>query len=79
MTREEAIKQLQGMVVGAEWLSDYMVVALEMAIEALKQQIPMKVKAHQNCPICGKDVIGSGFWCWNCGQHLDWEVANETD
>ena len=36
MTREEAIKQLQGMVVGADWLSPYMVEALDMAIEALK-------------------------------------------
>ena len=38
MTRQEAIKQLQGMVVGAEWLSDYMVNAIEMAIEALQDR-----------------------------------------
>lgn len=38
MTREEAIKQLKGMVVGAEWLSEYMVKALDMAIKALEQE-----------------------------------------
>lgn len=38
MTREEAIKQLKGMVVGAEWLSAYMVEALDMAITALEQE-----------------------------------------
>ena len=25
------------------------------------------------CSICGKDVIESGYYCWNCGQHLRWE------
>jgi hypothetical protein len=42
MTREEAIKQLKGMVVGAEWLSEYMVEALEIAINALEQE-PRKI------------------------------------
>lgn len=40
MTREEAIKQIQGMVVGAEWLSDYMLQALNMAVEALMADVP---------------------------------------
>ena len=35
MTKQEAIKQLQGMVVGAEWVSPYMIQALSVAIEAL--------------------------------------------
>lgn len=38
MTRDEAIKQIQGMVVGAEWLSDYQLEALDMAIEALENE-----------------------------------------
>lgn len=39
MSKDEAIKQLQGMVVGAEWLSDSMVQALSIAIEALSADI----------------------------------------
>lgn len=49
MTRTEAIKQLQGMVVGADWLSPYMVEALDMAIEALKAQDRPII-----CPRCGR-------------------------
>lgn len=37
MTREEAIKQLQVMLVGTDWLSDKTILALSKAIEALTQ------------------------------------------
>lgn len=37
--KDEAIKQLHGMVVGAEWLSDSMVQALSVAIEALSADV----------------------------------------
>lgn len=53
------------------------------AIEALEKQIPKKpIPITRNehsvkiigygCPACHKDVIGSGFYCWCCGQRLDW-------
>lgn len=32
----------------------------------------LKVKDERFCPACGKDVVGSGAYCWNCGQHLNW-------
>lgn len=57
--------------------------ALEMAIQALEKQIPKKpIHITRNehstriigygCPACHKDVIGSGFYCWSCGQAIDW-------
>lgn len=55
--------------------------ALEKALEALRKQIPEKpIHITRNehstriigygCPACHKDVIGSGFYCWSCGQKL---------
>lgn len=57
--------------------------ALDKAIDALEKQIPKKpIHITRNehstriigygCPNCHKDVIGSGFHCWNCGQEIDW-------
>lgn len=57
--------------------------AIEKATEALEKQIPKKpIHITRNehstriigygCPNCHKDVIGSGFHCWNCGQEIDW-------
>lgn len=53
------------------------------AIEALEKQIPEKpIHITRNehstriigygCPACHKDVIGSSFYCWSCGQAIDW-------
>ena len=53
MTREEAIKLLQGMVAGADWLSPYEE-ALDMAIEALKAQDRPII-----CPRCGRTFAES--------------------
>lgn len=51
---------------------------------AIDRQIPKKVYTiHQEktgepiqflCPCCGKSALGSGFYCWHCGQHLSWEL-----
>lgn len=81
MTREEAIRHLANKIgyyksfgeISADAVS---VEALELAVRALKKQEPMKVNNHL-CPDCGKDVIGSGYYCWNCGQHLRWEVEEQ--
>ena len=73
MTNEEAIQELEFILVGHPETSAIGQAVL-IAIEALEKQIPKKVKAHQDCPNCGADVIGSGFYCWNCGQRLYWEV-----
>lgn len=56
---------------------------IDIAIEALEKRIPKKVipvvrdKPYiaiigYGCPNCHKDVIGSGSYCWSCGQALDW-------
>ena len=78
MTRKSAITHLAHKIIGCKATGEskadgVIVAALEMATFALEKQEPMKVKAHQLCPACGKDVIGSGYYCWYCGQHLEWE------
>lgn len=52
--------------------------ALEMALSALKKDIPRKPIKEKNeytyrCPKCDSDVVGCGYYCWKCGQHLKWE------
>ncbi len=50
----------------------------EMAIQALKKQIPMKPdftedKEFALCPCCnGKGLLDKQKYCDNCGQKLDW-------
>lgn len=56
---------------------------IELCKHALGRQIAQKVivtrqeKTNKpiqfNCPACNKSVLGSGFYCWHCGQHLRWE------
>lgn len=58
--------------------------ALDMAIDALKKQIPMKPigehYAHMRCPSCNHRIpSGQGSssrrrdnWCNYCGQKIDW-------
>lgn len=61
--------------------------AFQKAKEALEKQIPKKPieitrNAHctkvigYGCPTCHKDVVGSGWHCWNCGQKLDWRTSD---
>lgn len=86
MTNEEAIEILQEEHDYCQEMS-YVIKALEMAIEALKKQIPKKpLHMHKNyyCPICKED--GWMLWddaipndtdayCGKCGQAIDWEVS----
>lgn len=58
MTREEAIKNL--MALRGSYREDFngeTIVALDMAISALRQQIPVKPKEYEDkyysCPVCG--------------------------
>jgi hypothetical protein len=62
----------------------------EVALEAMKKQIPQKVKKWEGlnetaCPECG---IAFGYYeyddekfdyCYNCGQRLSWESEVEHD
>lgn len=51
--------------------------ALNMAVEALKKQIPKKAipcspnSTWTKCPVCGDTYIDE--YCGKCGQRLDWE------
>lgn len=81
MTAEEAIKTIQVAIGEVEWEYplDYSV-AFETAIEALKKQIPKKLKddGWLYCPICGRDVLMDRFdYCPDCGQALDWSENND--
>jgi len=62
----------------------------EVAISALKKQLPQKVKKWEGlnetaCPECGfafgyYDYDDEKFeYCYNCGQKLDWESEVEHD
>lgn len=78
MTNEERIKLLEA---HRDYEGEYdnneeMVETLNAAIDALKKQIPSKITHNFKCPACYADVIGSGHYCWKCGQHLDWGKRN---
>lgn len=63
--------------------------ALEMALSALKKQVPMKAVgthyAHMRCPNCNHRIPSGGGsssrrrdnWCNYCGQKIDWSKENE--
>lgn len=63
--------------------------ALEMALFALKKQVPMKAVgthyAHMRCPNCNHRIPSGGGsssrrrdnWCNYCGQKIDWSKENE--
>lgn len=63
--------------------------ALNIALSALRKQIPMKPKTRSSrkegwtfyiCPYCGY-VYGEGVlgrYCENCGQRIDWSKHGKT-
>lgn len=77
MIRKDAIKYLAHKIAYYKSFDDnyadgIRIEALELAVRALQKQEPVKVNNNM-CPDCRKDVIGSGYYCWNCGQRLRWE------
>ena len=50
--------------------------SMEMAIEALKKQIPTKVKEYRKdgyyCTVCKAIVYPKSHYCEYCGQAIDW-------
>lgn len=85
MTNEEAIKILkenretyQAFInQGYEDNEDIkrVLLALDMAVEALEKQIPKKKKKRNECPECGYSYAFEEY-CPNCGQAIDW--SDET-
>jgi ribosomal protein S27AE len=56
--------------------------AAEIAVEAMRKQIPMKVRittSTKRCGNCGRQLSGIGNihpernYCVKCGQAIDWE------
>lgn len=76
MTESEAIEWIKELKGSEEILEFYyaesFIKALDVAIQALEEQIPRKPFAHQ-CTTCGSTVLPfEGSCCSNCGQKLDW-------
>lgn len=80
MTIEQAhgwLENKQTMMTQNRWAFDSIDIEVNgMAILALEKQIPMKpITGHPRDFICGKchqTVVGSGNYCWFCGQAIDW-------
>jgi len=57
--------------------------ALDIAEQAIEKQIPKKPYVDPTqpnerfCFRCGADVIGSGKYCYLCGQRIDWESEED--
>lgn len=71
MTNEEAIQDIQECVkpvCGGK--------SLDMAVVALKKQVPLKPKSDciglPYCPFCCSSIDDDDEFCSNCGQKIDW-------
>lgn len=86
MTENEAIEAIQfDLEIGGEIHSQVLRDAVDVAIQALEKQIPMKLmmayddKSDSNWCSCSACYSGLGWdygkhyeYCMNCGQKLDW-------
>lgn len=74
MKKQDAIQYIRN----AAWLGsnadrDKVEEAVEMAVEALKKQMPKKAELDVEdliCPVCGADVEWKRY-CEECGQRID--------
>ena len=63
---ECAIRHIQTAVDVDPW-------AAEIAVEAMKRQIPKRVADGKSCPNCGKDMWMEEYkFCPDCGQKIDY-------
>ena len=50
--------------------------AMDIAVEAMKKQIPKKPTLHEGwlyCSVCKKDILMEAYkFCPDCGQRIDW-------
>ena len=67
---ENAIRHIQTATDVDPW-------AMEIAVEAMRKQIPQKPKmpldAYWVCPTCGRKVEHPFEHCMRCGQKIWWE------
>ena len=40
------------------------------SMETIDPQEILLPDEHYRCRRCGKDVVGSGYYCWYCGAHI---------
>lgn len=76
MTNEEAITAIETAKGECERNAplDYQI-AFDMAIRALRKQIPRKCVKKDGyfvCSICRKLVVYDDAYCRNCGKAIDW-------
>lgn len=83
MIENEAIEFMKGYL-DANCYTDRCVKAHNIAIKALKKQIPKKpIKSKEQkiryvntyyCPTCNLGFTGFNIakWCYHCGQKIDW-------
>ena len=86
MDNIEAIKNLNAMKMNYDQRDkkSIPIQTIELAIEALKKQIPMKPNGNK-CLICGSDVeievMGISVmdleYCNDCGQKIDWSEQDD--
>lgn len=89
MTTQEAIEKVKTIMVSSVTTPEY----LQIALEAMKKQIPVRVIRQSwmisKCPCCGKEL---GEWLedgyhkdyenlkvCDCGQQLDWSYPEESE
>lgn len=79
MNPKKAIEELENATLliianGKDWMDERDLPVLEMAIDALKKQVPMKPilcdDEDLTCPTCGVDVDWK-YYCEKCGQKID--------
>uniref|UniRef100_UPI004029AC9E hypothetical protein n=1 Tax=Lachnospira sp. TaxID=2049031 RepID=UPI004029AC9E len=84
MEESEAIRELHKIRPRGGIIPEKRAEALDVAIQALEKQIPMKpIKGEKQvvryvntyyCPTCELGITGTNIakWCYHCGQKLDW-------
>ena len=75
MTNEEAISTIEIAKAECEWNAplDYQI-AFDMAIEALKKQIPRKYvfkDGYLVCANCEETIANDYYYCPNCGAKME--------
>jgi hypothetical protein len=81
MTPQE-IDRIKNAIRHIQTASDVDPWAVQISIEAMRKQIPMKVRittSTKRCGNCGRQLSGIGNihpernYCVKCGQAIDWE------
>jgi len=75
MTQQE-IDRIENAIRHIQTAADVDPWAAEIAVEAMRKQIPMKPtdEGWLYCPICGKDILMERYkFCPGCGQAICWE------